>query len=105
MPCFKEEIITFNLELYESISLGFAMTQLNLISNIENNTNIAQIGENNVFEENSNYFQLYDDFEKDMDDESAKNNDDLNPWRKDYFDFLENKNNKLEINEMFTIIE
>ena len=105
MPCSIEEIITFNLELYESIYLGFAMTQLNLINNIESNTNIAQIGENNVFEENSNYFQLYDDFEKDMDDESAKNNDDLNPWRKDFFDFLENRKNNSEIDEMFTIIE
>jgi len=43
--------------------------------------------------EEENYFLQYETEEDIYDDEIAKN-DKENPWRKSYYDFFENKNNK-----------
>ena len=99
MPCITNEVSTFNLEIFEFIFLAFNITQLNFNDNSgNNNENNIQIGENIMVEQNNNYFQLYDDFEEDMDDETAKNSD-LNPWRKDYYEFLDNRISNSEFNE------
>ena len=105
MPYIRKEVGTFYLEIFELIFIALNITQLNFNDHSSNNNNNAintQIDENIMIEQNSNNFQLYEDFEEDMDDETATKN--VN-WRKDYFDFLENGKNNSEINEMSTNIE
>ena len=92
MPCIIKEISTFYSEIFRVIFLALNIIHLNLINNSDNNTNSLQIGENKIVNQGNNYFQLFDDFEENMDDEIAKNSS-TNPWRKDYFDFLELSNN------------
>ena len=99
MPCIIKEISTFYSEIFRVIFLALNIIHLNFINNSDNNTNSLQIGENKIVNQGNNYFQLFDDFEENMDDEIAKNSF-ANPWRKDYFDFLENRISKSETNEL-----
>ena len=99
MPCIIKEISTFYSEIFRVIFLALNIIHLNLINNSDNNTNSLQIGGYKIVNQGNNYFQLFDDFEENMDDEIAKNSL-ANPWRKDYFDFLENRISKSETNEL-----
>ena len=78
--------------LFASLSLTYIISHINYNSNLNDNDNNTRINvEKNIDEQTIGYFELYDEFEEDLDDETAKNSV-INTWRKDYFDFLEKKN-------------
>ena len=78
--------------LFASIFLTYIISHINYNNNLNDNENNTIINsEKNLDNENVDYYELYDEFEEDLDDEAAKNSI-INTWRKDYFDFLENIN-------------
>ena len=89
MPNIIKRIISYYSEIF-SLSLTYIISHINYNSNLNDN-NIIINAENNLDDQSFVYYELYDEFEGDLDDETAKNSI-INTWRKDYFDFLENIN-------------
>ena len=86
-----KRIISYYSEIF-SLSLTFIISHINYNNNLNDNENNTIINTgNNLDNENIDYYELYDEFEEDLDDETVKNSI-INTWRKDYFDFLENIN-------------